>query len=653
MTGAMTGLRRAVLLTVLCGQVASAVAGVLPWVGLAVAAPLLVLAAAASARADEAQARLLRLVSTGLALVGVVLVLPRATSAGDAREVLGPLLVGVSVLQAAVWRTRRDLQGGLSTGLGLLVLGASFAPDVLVGLPLLVGWAAALAAGVLAGRARQVALADVVLSGGAAPGGADPGATRGRERRVVVLPVALAAVLGLAAFLLVPVTQDAGLQSRLARTAEAAGASSTRGALGAGIFTSGRVDLSVRGDLGESPLLEVPGDSPALWRGAVYDTWDGRAWTARGGGGLTEVTGPPYVVEQVVPTRVDDVRLLSSSDGTVLAPGRPVALERGAAGVARTVDGAVVARGLDDYRVASVQLPAPAPLRDGPDETDPRWTQLPADLPLRVRLLAGALTSGRDRPTAVAAVEDWLRANATYRTDSPVPERGQDAVDRFLFVDRTGFCEQFAAAGTVLLRAAGIPARFVSGVAYGVPVDDGRRTYREKDLHTWVEVFHPGVGWVASDPTAGAVRADVGAGSLRARLVAPLTGALRTADALPGGRPALAVALLAATAVALVPRRRRRGASLAVAGGPALQAFSRWDEQLGVQRRRDHESLRELAVRLPLDERQTAALGVVEQECYAPTAPETQEAVRILRGGASGRSGASRASDDGRSRRPW
>ena len=160
-TGAMTGLRRTVLLTVLCGQVASAVAGVLPWVGLAVAALLLVLAAAASARADEAQARLLRLASTGLALVGVVLVLPRATSAGDAREVLGPLLVGVSVLQAAVWRTRRDLQGGLGTGLGLLVLGASFAPDVLVGLPLLVGWAAALAAGVLAGRERQVALADV------------------------------------------------------------------------------------------------------------------------------------------------------------------------------------------------------------------------------------------------------------------------------------------------------------------------------------------------------------------------------------------------------------------------------------------------------------------------------------------------------------
>ena len=627
----MRALRRAVVVTVVSGQCAAAVAGVLPWPALAVAVPLLVGASAAAAAGDDRQARLLKGGATVLASLLALLVLPRAVSAGDPREVLGPLLVGVSVLSACTWRTRRDLQAGLLAGLGLLVLGASFAPDVLVGLPLLVGWGAALAAGVLAGRARQAEQVDLVLPGGSAG---------------LLRPVALAAVLGLVGFLLLPTPQDAGLRSRLASSGLPSDA--TRAGLGAGIYSGGRVDLSVRGDLGERPLLEVPGDSPELWRGAVFDTWDGRRWTSRGGRAEVAVPGPPYVLEDVTPERTDDVRVLGPSDGTVVAPGRAVRVQTAAAGVRRTADGAVRASSGGDYRVGSVRTPVPAPLRTGPDVDDPRWLQLPAGTPARVRSLALDLAGGRDRPSAVAAVEDWLRANATYRTDSPVPGPGQDAVDRFLFVDRTGFCEQFAAAETVLLRAAGIPARFVSGVAYGVPARDGRRTYREKDLHTWVEVFHPGVGWVESDPTDGTEQAASAGASLRDRLVAPVSRVLRAADELPGGRPALAAGLVALTAALALRRPRRRSTAGSTGpGGPAVQAFTRWD----AGRRRPAETLAELAARLPVTEQEACALQVVEAECYAPSVPaeEVAGAVSAFRG----RTGASRGSDDGRSRRPW
>ncbi len=625
-----THLRRAVVVTAVSGQCAAAVAGVLPPVGLLLAAPLLLAAAAVSARLDDRAARQLRGAATALAAGVALLVLPGALSAGEPREVLGPLLVGLSVLSACTWRTRRDLQGGLLSGLGLLVLGASFAPDVLVGLPLLVGWAAALSAGVLAGRVRAAEGADLVLPGG---------------RRTWLTPVALAAVLGLVGFLLLPVDPDAGLRSRLAQAGLGGGA--TRSALGAGVFSGGRVDLSVRGELGERPLLEVPADSPELWRGAVYDTWDGAAWSARGGAPDDDVPGPPYVLEDVAPERVDAVTVLGPSDGTVLAPGRPVLLQGSAGRVRRTADGAVRGQSRGDYRVGSVRLPVPAPLRDGQDVQDPRWLQVPGRLAPRVRALALTLAGGQDRPAAVVAVEQWLRDNATYRTDSPVPGPGEDAVERFLFVDRTGFCEQFAAAETVLLRAAGIPARFVSGVAYGVPAGDGRRTYREKDLHTWVEVFHPGVGWVESDPTAGAVRATSGAASLRARLAAPVTRALRAADALPGGRPALAAGLLLVLATGLfVGRPRRRRTAVPVPTGPAAQAFSRWD----AGRRRPAETVAELADRLPVTEREAYALSVVQAELYAAgVAPEqVREAVSAL----CGTTGASRGSDAGPGRRP-
>lgn len=615
----MKDLRLAVLATVCLGHAAAAVAGVLPALLALLAVALTAAGCALAVTGGPSRARLLRLLATVLAGLLALAVLPQALAAAEPRELLGPLLVGIAVVQSATWATRRDLQTGLLCGVGLLVLGASFAPDVLIGLPLLAGWGAALAAGILLGRARTLEAADVVL----------PAA--GPVRTPVLSACALAAVLGLIGFLLVPASQDAGLRSRLAGAVGSNVVQATRAALGAGVFSSGRVDLRLRGDLSDRPLLEVPADSPKLWRGAVYDTWDGRAWTASDRR-LEVVPGPPYRVADDPPTRTDEVRLLAPTDGTLLAPGRPVQVETAVGRVVRTVDGAVSADDLRDYTVSSTVPPTPAPLREGPDETDPRWLQLPTDLPLRVAALGRQLTAGKDRPSAVAAVEDWLRANATYRTDSPVPARGQDAVDRFLFVDRTGFCEQFAAAGTLLLRAAGIPARFVSGVAYGVPADQpGRRTYREADLHTWVEVFHPGVGWVASDPTDGTELAQGVGASLRARLATPLNRALRRVDTVPGGRPALAAGLLALTAsAAALVRPRRTGRSvpapaLPAPGRPALAAFLTWDAALGARRRRRDESLRELTRRLGLDDAAREAVAVVERECYAPTEPGVDE----------------------------
>src|SRR5205823_5711685 len=212
---------------------------------------------------------------------------------------------------------------------------------------------------------------------------------------------------------------------------------------------------------------------------------------------------------------------------------------------------------------------------------DRRWLALPGLLPARVRGLARELTaSAPSRYDQVAAVATYLRSHETYRLDSPVPAPGADAVDDFLFVSHTGFCEQFASAEVVLLRAAGVPARLVTGFAYGVPDADGRRLFRASDAHAWVEVWYPGVGWSASDPPAGARLASSPA-SLLDRLVAVL-GAAPSARAVAAA--VVVVAAVSAALVVLVGRRfarRRRsspGGDLAwdavePAGRPLLRAF--------------------------------------------------------------------------------
>ena len=91
---------------------------------------------------------------------------------------------------------RRDLRTALIVAVGLLVLGASYSPDVLVGLPLLVGWVAVLLA---LGSLARVPL------------------------RPLLPAAALAVVLGLVAFLLVPVPGPAGARSRLAGRGGATG----------------------------------------------------------------------------------------------------------------------------------------------------------------------------------------------------------------------------------------------------------------------------------------------------------------------------------------------------------------------------------------------------------------------------------------------
>lgn len=138
-----------------------------------------------------------------------------------------------------------------------------------------------------------------------------------------------------------------------------------------------------------------------------------------------------------------------------------------------------------------------------PDFIRERYLQLPDGIPARVFELAESLVVGLDNPYDIARqIELYLRTY-TYNDQIPGPRPGQDAVDYFLFEEKQGYCNYYASAMAVMLRYLGIPARLGTGFATGELIPQtGAYRLRERDAHTWVEVYFPGYGWIEFEPTA-------------------------------------------------------------------------------------------------------------------------------------------------------
>ncbi|UPK44667.1 DUF4129 domain-containing transglutaminase family protein [Paenibacillus pabuli] len=134
------------------------------------------------------------------------------------------------------------------------------------------------------------------------------------------------------------------------------------------------------------------------------------------------------------------------------------------------------------------------------------YLQLPTTLPGRVQALAKEIVQGSEtRYDAVQAVKTYLADHAEYTLDTRMPPRGTDFVDDFLFVTRQGYCNHFSTAMIVLLRAEGIPARWVKGFGPGEADADvpGQYIVTQGDAHSWVEVYFPGAGWMPFEATPG------------------------------------------------------------------------------------------------------------------------------------------------------
>jgi transglutaminase-like putative cysteine protease len=102
----------------------------------------------------------------------------------------------------------------------------------------------------------------------------------------------------------------------------------------------------------------------------------------------------------------------------------------------------------------------------------------------------------------VSAVLQWFRNEPFFYTLAPPLLDDASPVDMFLFDTRRGFCEHYASAFVVMLRAAGIPARVVTGYQGGeINPRGGYMIVRQSDAHAWAEAIIDGY-WQRLDPTA-------------------------------------------------------------------------------------------------------------------------------------------------------
>lgn len=129
--------------------------------------------------------------------------------------------------------------------------------------------------------------------------------------------------------------------------------------------------------------------------------------------------------------------------------------------------------------------------------------QLPEDSNPRAQALARELRrSSRDDVDFANKVLARFHREPYVYTLNP-PRLGEDNIDEFLFDTRRGFCEHYAGSFAFLMRAAGIPARIVTGYLGGDYNPVGRYlVVRQADAHAWTEIWLDKRGWTRVDPTS-------------------------------------------------------------------------------------------------------------------------------------------------------
>lgn len=276
--------------------------------------------------------------------------------------------------------------------------------------------------------------------------------------------------------------------------------------------------VDIRPALARNPSVElfsVWTTQAAYWRSLSLDTFNGRLWTAsdadaRDGldasagtlrgqptGGDTSLIRQRFQFNRLnqpwLPAAFDPMDVAVEGTEVRFEPASSTLVALGDTGPGFTYD--VTSRAVSPGPDILDTIPAQS------NALTPRYTALPPDTPGEIYGIARRLT--KEYPTLyrkVLAVQAYLR---TFRyNERAAPGHGTNDILYFLNKSKEGYCEQFAGAMAVLLRALGIPSRVAVGFTPGT-LDPRTGAYRvtTKNLHSWVEVLFPGVGWLPFEPT--------------------------------------------------------------------------------------------------------------------------------------------------------
>ena len=243
---------------------------------------------------------------------------------------------------------------------------------------------------------------------------------------------------------------------------------------------------------------ELPKPNQLYWRGPVLWYFDGASWHM---GMSFEGSTPSYspggkAVSYSVTLEPHDKRWLFALDlPAKLVPGSRI-----------TADYQMIAGSPVRQRIR-YEMTSHTSYRLGYEGLTPlerrRSLQLPEGYNWRARALAQNMRrAARDERAMIDQVLGMFRTQPFFYTLTP-PLLGEHPIDDFLFNTRSGFCEHYASAFAFLMRAAGIPARVVTGYQGGEVNPIGNyMIVRQSEAHAWAEVWLDDSGWVRVDPTA-------------------------------------------------------------------------------------------------------------------------------------------------------
>ncbi len=265
----------------------------------------------------------------------------------------------------------------------------------------------------------------------------------------------------------------------------------------------GRLKLSDRTILRVEPRDGL--HLPFLLREVSYDVYNSPAWLASSAGFSSvqpEADGETwkFSTDHSAAERITVSAYLNRGRGVLSLPGGAFEIDRLAVvGVNRNRLGAVkVEEGLG--LVTYTALFAPDGPLDGPP-TDADLHVPPREAEIVSRVAADLHLAGSPATEKIETIAAYFRRNFRYSTWKGERPRKESALEEFLLNSRAGHCEYFATATTLLLRAAGVPARY----AVGFSVQEWSRLeqryiVRARHAHSWTLAYVNGA-WRDVDTT--------------------------------------------------------------------------------------------------------------------------------------------------------
>ena len=241
----------------------------------------------------------------------------------------------------------------------------------------------------------------------------------------------------------------------------------------------------------------TPPNRERYWRGPVLDVFDGHTWS-RSPSSLRapalKPLGPSYKYTVMMEPHRHRWIFMLDWPSTWNLPHADLS------GDYTLMQNEPLSRPVDVLGASYTQVQSAEPLNA---RMRAREVRLPGDRNPRTKALARELRSAHaDDMEFVQAVLAMFTQQPFFYTLTP-PKLSDDSVDEFLFNTKRGFCGHYASAFAALARAAGIPARVVTGYQGGTLNPYGNYwILRQSDAHAWTEVWIEGRGWVRIDPTA-------------------------------------------------------------------------------------------------------------------------------------------------------